>query len=356
MIREAMAVAGLLLIAGCAGKSGGSADGGAKPIKVSAEAEQRYRDPLAASVLRERSMDLLTELTSSPDPQLRANALEAMVVTPARLATFLPRALRDENPGVRSTAAMMVGKAGLRDMAPALRPLLNDPSPYVKASAIYALTKNGIEIDQSPLATMLLNDASARVRSHAAFLLGEIGDSSALGLLHEAAKSAPARAAGAEVRMLQLQIAEAMVKLGEEGQIGSIRAALYPARPEDLEVSALAVQIIGQLRDKGSTDELIYITAKSTSSGRRWPAEVRLAAAGGLARMGLTQGTFLADEYAAFPMPALRAQSAYVYGEIGHAANFPKLETLLGDAEGIVRVSAAAAVLKMTANPALPPV
>lgn len=64
------------------------------------------------------------------------------------------------------------------------------------------------------------------------------------------------------MRLLQLQLAEAMVKLGEDDQIATIRAALYPSRPEDLEATALAVQIIGQVKDRGSIDELIYLSAK----------------------------------------------------------------------------------------------
>jgi len=277
-----------------------------------------------------------------------------MESTPGRLSTFVPRALRDENPGVRSTAALMVGKASLRNLAPALNPLLNDPSPYVRASAIYSLVKSHAEVDPSPLAGLLLGDPSPRARAHAAFLLGELGDNSALGPLHDAAKVAVPRASQAEMKMLQLQIAEAIVKLGEEDQVSTIRAALYPAHPEDLEITALAVQILGQLQDKGAADELIYLTAREDSKGRRWPAEIRLGCAGALARMGRNQGSFVADEFAGNPAPALRSQAAYVYGEIGRSENLPKLETLLADREGIVRVSAAAAILKLTAAPGAP--
>jgi HEAT repeat protein len=163
---------------------------------------------------------------------------------------------------------------------------LNDPSAYVRGSAIFALTKCGIEVDPSPLAGMLLRDPSPRVRAQAAYLLGEIGDPSALGPLHDAAKATVPRASQAEMKMLQLQIAEAIVKLGEEDQISTIRAALYPARPEDLEITALAVQILGQLRDKAAADELIFLTAREDQRGQHWPAEIRLGCAAALARMG----------------------------------------------------------------------
>src|SRR5690606_36182729 len=221
----------------------------------------------------------------------------------------------------------------LKQHVPLVRPLLTDTSPYVRASAIYALNRCGERVDPSPLASILLRDPSPRVRSHVAFLLGEMGDPSALGLLREAARTQIPLAAPAEVRLMHLQIAEAMVKLGDESQISTIRAALYPSRPEDLEATALAVQILGQLRDRGSIDELIFLSARRDQTGQYWPAEIRLGVAGALARMGLNQGTFLADEYADSPIPALRAQSAFVYGQIGRTENLPKLAYLMEDPE-----------------------
>lgn len=343
----AVLAVGAIVAAGCGGGHRAKND----PAKVTPDEAAKYQDPVAASTLREHAVDRLAELVQDPNPQLRVNAMEAMLVTPGRLATFVPAALRDSNPAVRSTAAMMVGKAKLKDLTAACRPLLTDPSAFVRASAIFALQRNGVEVDPSPLAVLLLNDPSPRVRAHVAYLLGEVGDRSALGLLHEAAKTSIQRAAPAEIKMMQLQIAEAMVKLGEEDQVSTIRAALYPSRPEDLEITALAAQILGQLRDRGAESELVYLTAREDRTGHKLPAEIRLGCAAALARMGKTQGTFLADEFAANPMAAIRAQAAYTYGEIGRAENLPKLERLLADKEGIVQAAAAAAVLKMTANP-----
>src|SRR5204863_298384 len=168
-------------------------------LTVPPETAQKYQDPIAASALRERALDMLTSMVQDKDPQLRANAIEAMSVTPVRLESLLGPALRDENPGVRSTAAQMIGKA--------------------------------------------------------------------------------------------------------------------------------------QLRDKGSMDELINLSARR-SGGQYWPAEIRLGVAGALARMGLDKGTFLADEYAGNDLPVLRAQAAYVYGEIGRPENLPKLDVLMDDPAG----------------------
>lgn len=323
-----------------------------KIVAASQDLAAKYNDPLEVSKLRERALDLLIQMTSDAHPQIRGNALEAMLVTPQRLEPLLPPALRDENAGVRAIAATLVGKAQLRGLAAAVRPLLDDPSPFVRASATFALARNGQQVSQTPLGQILLNDPSPRVRAHAAVLLGELGDRSALGLLNDAARRVPARANPVEVRLMQVQIAEAMVRLGAEDQISVVRSALYPSRPEDLEVTALAVQILGQLRDRGSIDELIYISARRDETGQHWPAEIRLGVAGALARMGLNKGTFLADEYISSQLTALRAQAAYVYGQIGLTENLGKLELLLSDPEPLVRLSAAAAILQVGPKPA----
>jgi HEAT repeat protein len=320
----------------------------------SGERAAAFSDPVAVSQLRERAVDEVAKLAAAPLPELRANALEAMLLTPSRLEALIPAALADENAGVRSTALMMIGKARMARLSAAARPLLNDPSPFARAAAIYALARTDQDIDRSPMATMLLGDPSPRVRAHVAYLTGEMGDTSALGLLSDASRATIPRASGAEMRMMEVQIAEAMVKLGDRDQIETIRAALYPTRPEDLEITALAVQVIGDLEDTSSSSELIYLTATKDRQGNRMPAEIRLGAAASMAKLGNTRGSFIADEFLADPIPALRAQAAHVYGETRRRENLAKLERLLSDEEGRVRIAAAAAILKVTSSGSAP--
>jgi HEAT repeat protein len=290
---------------------------------------------------------MLLEATSSPDPQLRANAIEALGEAPTRLAAVLPVALGDRNEGVRSVAAMMVGMSRMGELTPSVQPLLRDPSPYVRASAIFALERCGVGggVDPTPLASMLLNDPSPHVRAHAAFILGELGDRSAVAMLRQCARDEMPRASQAEVRVMRLQLAEAMTKLGDNDQLHVIRAALYPSRPDDLETTALAAQIIGEVGDRGSIDELIYLSARWDQDKRPMPAEVRLAAAGSLAKLGLKQGAFIAREYWRSDNPAQRAQAAYVLGRTGNEKNLGTLAQMMEDEAGIVRVSAAAAIV-----------
>jgi HEAT repeat protein len=297
--------------------------------------------------LRERAIGLLTAAATGKSAEPRANAIEALSAVPTRLEPFVRAALVDENLAVRTVGAMMVGRAKLTASAPFVVPLLRDESPMVRAAAMYALNRCGHPVDMTPLAD-LLQDSSPRVRAHAAFVLGEAGEASAIALLREAGKDPMPRAALPEVRLMQLQMAEARIKLGDDDALHEVRAALYPARSEDLEATALAAQIVGQVRDKASMEQLILLTAMKDDAGRLMPPEIRLAAAGSLARLGQPKGSFIAREYAASDHATQRAQSAYVFGETGQMGNLVPLATLMDDRNELVRVAAAAAVLKIT--------
>jgi HEAT repeat protein len=312
-----------------------------------------------ASQLRERAFEELLKAATGPLPEQRANAVEALISAPTRLAPVAARALADTNLGVRAVAAGAVGKARLTGIAPMVRPLLDDPSPMVKTSAIFALYKCGQPVDIGPLGT-LLRDPNPRVRAQAAYVLGEMGDPSALPMLRDAARDPMTMTDPAKVRLLRLQLAEAIVKLGDKNAIHEIRAALYPARPEELEATALAVQIIGQVKDEEAAYQLIRLATAGTpqadprlSAGQPMPAEIRMAAAAVLATIGRPrgEGSFVADDYWQDTSPALRAQAAIVYGETRQRANLPKLAKLLDDPEPAVRVSAAAAIVKTTDRP-----
>lgn len=302
------------------------------------------------SEIREKAIEVLTEAVQSQLPQMRANAIEGMLQAPTRLEPLVALGLKDENLGVRSVAAMCVGRAKLRSLASSVAPLLTDESGFVRLSANYALMRMGEPAAPNMLAEALLSDPSPRVRSHAAYVLGELGNKSATAMLRQALLEKMPLASAEEMRLMHLQIAEALVKLGDTAQVQTIRAALYPSRPQELEAAALAVQIIGEVRDRGAIDQLIYLDAYRDETGQRMPAEVRLALASAMAKMGRREGSFIADEFKDNNIPAIRAQAASVYGETGQPDNLPTLAAMLDDQEGNVRVAAAAAVLKITSR------
>lgn len=352
--------AGLLLsaCASNAGRGGSASSGGStvtpsgsnptQPGTTAGPAGFSIDDPVAVSTLRERALTLLTTAAASGSPEQRANALEGLSMTPSRLKPMLAPALMHESPGVRTVAAMLVGKGKIKEAAVHVRPLVNDQSPFVRCAAIFAMARCGESVDQTPLANVLLTAGDTRQRAHAAFILGELGNPSAVGPLMAASRSSVPRADAISTRLMHLQIAEALVKLGQESAMSEIRAALYPATEQDLEAAALAAQIIGQLKDRSATGELIVLTAMNAKGEGRYPPEARLAAAASLAQLGNPRGGFIAAEYAKSPVVPQRAQAAAVFGETRLMQNLPALAGMLDDPSTLVKISAAAGILKIT--------
>ena len=302
--------------------------------------------------LREQALAALEKEFQNGAGQARANAVEAAQWAPARLGGLVEKGLNDRMPGVRAVAAMTVGRAPIPALAGEAGVLLQDPTPHVRASAIFALAKLGHDVDQSPLANMLLEDRSPWVRRHAAFILGELGNKSALPLLRTAARSTIPTATTEQVKDFHLQVAESMIKLGDDSAREAVRAALYPSRPEELESAAFAVQIIGEVKDRASMSQLASLADYKDREGRLYPAEVRIGIAGAMARLGSNDGLRIAEEFRESPTGALRGQAAWVFGEIGGDASLRALGPMLADRDENVRVAAAAAILRATSGTA----
>jgi len=258
----------------------------------------------------------------------------------------LPAALADTNAGVRTVAAMAVGKARCRDLVDAVRPLVKEQSPFVKAAAIYALRSCGEAVDPTPLGAMATADPSPRVRAHAVYLLGELGDKGTSSLLREAAQLDVPRANPAELRVLSVQVAEALVKLGDTEQLHTIRAALYPSSAEGLDATVLAAQVLGNLDDRGSAGQLRSLAAMRDPAGRPMPTEVRLAVAGALGTMGVDTPTDEAEAALAGGAEPGQIQAAWALGQIGSPAAVRALESKLGETSERLRVAVATGLLR----------
>ncbi len=334
-------------LGGCSGPGGaqGHADGSRRTLATNAA---RPQSPVFRSVLREQAIERLQGFTSDENAMVRAHAIEALVDTPGRLAGIVPIALQDENEGVRSVAAMAVGKARTCDLVPLVEPLVHDPSPFVQVSAIYAQAACGDERHVERLASFLLRHPQTRVRAHAAFVLGELGNPSATGLLRQAAAVRIPTASDAEHRLLQLQIAEALAKLGDMRQVEMLHAALFVSRAEDLEGTALAAQILGEILSRNSIPDLVNLVAYRDEGGNRMPAEVRLSAGISLAKMGRQDAFTIAQEYLGSENPLIRSQCAVLLGETRADEAITLLEGLMDDPNPLVRVAACAGVLRAT--------
>lgn len=345
-----MAAGGLLgLPTGCRGGGGASSSPqrGATRASVARDPGEDTIDPVERSRLREAAIEALLELAQSEDPQVRANAIEGLLLAPARLEALLPAALADPNAGVRTVAAMAVGKTRAAALIGAVRPLAREESAIVRAAAIYAMRACGEQVDPTPLGAMVTGDPSPRVRAHAAYLLGELGDKGTSSLLREAAQLDVPRANPAEMKVLEVQIAEALVKLGDNSQLHTIRAALYPATPEELDATVLAIQVLGNLDDRGAAGQLQNLAGMRDPSGRPMPIEVRIAVAGALGRMGAEVSTNEAEaSLASSDSELTRIQGAWALGEIGGPAPVMALRENLGEPSERLRVAVATALLR----------
>lgn len=334
-------------------------EGPARTVEVAVDAAEpdasRYESRLTRSAMRERAITVLSEAALSDVALLRAHALEGYTGAPRRAETVARASIEDPNPGVRAVAATVVGRLGLKSSAPLLRPLLSDPDARVRAAAIYGMRINGLEVDPTPLSRMIMS-RDPMVRRQAAFVLGELGESSAAGLLDESLQMVPV-GDSAQDRLLRLEIANAMFKLGRGEAVHHIRAALYPQNREGVEAAVFAARLIGELGNRDTSRQLVEIVEQDvpeTGSYERltdpshtyvYPPELRLAASQALAEMGFRDGRFVADTYREHADPAVRAQVARLYGVIGDGASFARLDTMLNDESESVRVSAAAAIV-----------
>jgi len=343
----------LLLLSGCAGESKPTGTWSTKSHSVfkdqapdaalnAGESISVYATP---EDLRTNAISLLMQAAESTNPLLRANAVEALQYAPDYLQRYIPALLHDDNRGVRYITAMTVGRNSLTDHKDRLEALLHDHSPSVRAAAIYALRQSGEPVDPSPLSDMLMS-RDPEIRANAANVLGELGNRSAIPMIRLAVGAPMSQATPARVKMVELQLAEALAMLGgSEKDYHPIHAALY-ARPEEAELTVLACQICRRLGDEGVSSDLQNLVHRSGKFQR--PAEVRLAAAAALGSIDPGQTSLeVPFEYMYEEDYVLRAQAAHTMGALGDAVAFPRLAIMMDDPNPIVQVSAAAAILEL---------
>jgi HEAT repeat protein len=292
---------------------------------------------------RERATAVLNEASQSSVPLVRANAIEMLqpAVEPLRLA--VQRGLVDPNRGVRFAAAMALGRQQLCGICDLVRPLLEDPSDSVRAAAIFALAVCGKEVDQSPLADMVLG-TDRSVRANAALVIGEIGNPSASVLLREAMRRPLQMEDPEVVRASELGLAEALVRLGDRRHLETIRAAFF-APASQAELTALASQMAGRLGDRTLVPAMAALAM--ADGPRQAGPELRLIAAEALGRIDREMAMpGLALEFSNDSVAQVRMQAAFVLAWDRSARGQQELERLLDDPEPRVRVAAAGALLK----------
>ncbi|MDT0278330.1 HEAT repeat domain-containing protein [Blastococcus goldschmidtiae] len=248
----------------------------------------------APAVLDDVVLHLLPQLRGS-DRQVLRDLLVARGVVDRASEQLSARA-----PWRRGRAAMLLGATGSTRHTPDLVTLLEDRSPDVRSAATRALGKTG--------------DVAAVPDLLAALTTGRAVPSGIVGM--------------------------ALLDLGTPA-LPALRTALdsgtAPAR-------ALSASLLGLHGDLPATAAL---TAALDDAGA--PAEVRLAAAGALGRIGAPQATgALARVTVLAVEPALRAAAAEALGRIGDPDSVPALAAGMSAADLRVRTACADALASIT--------
>ncbi|MEQ9455117.1 MAG: HEAT repeat domain-containing protein [Phycisphaeraceae bacterium] len=297
---------------------------------------QRALSTDEVATLRDRAIAEVRAAAVADDAALRMNAIEASHPVPGLASELVEPMLLDEVVPVRFAALMTVGQLKLEEHGQAAADLSLDENLSVRAAAIFAADANGVAIDVSPLA-QLVHSPEPGVRGNAALILGEMGDASAKEMLHEAARVPFDRRIMAIRReIVQVQVAEALVKLGDLEALTPIRAAAYSQSDE---IRVLAVSMLGPLGDR----RMIPMLARMLEQP---PVELQLAAARSLMQLGVEDGMPILVRGLDSAMPTVRAQAAFSLGDSGDPIGLALLGDTLEDEVPMVRLAAAAAVLK----------
>jgi HEAT repeat protein len=295
--------------------------------------------------VRASALNILAEALDSLDPRIRANAIESMRYAPRDdLAYAIRLGLGDENRGVRFVSAMLIGEKEVCGNAILLEPLLLDQSKSVQAAAMYSLYRCGEKVNLNPIAEMLSSN-DPELRGNAAIILGRLGNPSAINLVRAASRDEMYGILPIRRRLINLQLSEALVLLGEKDEIQVIRAAIFSAASE-AEVTALACQIVGRLHDVTVLPTLESLASDNTP--HRQPDEVQLVAATAVAEIAPSRmPTEIVLRYSSSQEPRLRAQCAVALGTQGNRLSLGPLALLLKDRDPLVQIAAAGAILRI---------
>lgn len=306
--------------------------------------------PRIATPQQQSAVAVLYEAGRSDNPLERANAIEMLEGQVEPLRQAVSKGLVDPNEGVRFAAAMAAARSDLCGIVDQIRPLTTDPSPSVRGAAIAALARCKTGIDQTPLAVMVLG-TDRRVRANAAMSLGEIGNPSAAAMLRAAMERPITNEDPMIVRISELELAEALVRLGDRKQLETIRAAFF-APADQGELTALAAQMAGRLDDTVLAPAMLTM---ATGEGPRKPGpELRLIISEAVLRMRPELAPRLiplAIEQSSNSMLEVRMQAAAVLGRDQSPVGEATLERLLQDPAPRVRIAAAGAMLRRAGAP-----
>jgi len=303
--------------------------------------------------VRERALTEIRAAAQSDSIGQRANAAEAVAVARDVRVPALELALRDEAMPVRFAALLAIGKAQIRELGPAAAKFQSDPDLNVRGAAVFAARRTGQPAEMNILGQMAMSP-DVTTRSNAYLILGRLGDKSAIALLRAAgAKPLDKRTSLSRQAISQIQLAEALARLGDDDGLRVMRAAMYE---RDAEQRVFAVTLFGDLNDRSFSAAL----AAMASEDRPDLPELPVAAAVSMAKLGDPGGLPRLLEAAenstikwngqTYPASQIQAQAAFGLARLIDPRAKAALEKLLDHPEAPVRLSAASSVLRSLAD------
>ncbi len=297
----------------------------------------------------------LKQAAESTDLDVRMHALEALVKVDPKLAeATILQSMQDNPQSVVAAAAIAAGDlkcaAAKADLV-ALAEDANTP-PLLECDVVYALHRLGDTTHTHRLGA-LLQHGRADVRAEAACMMGKLREQSA---------KEPLRSRLRDERDLkaELVIIEALALLGDEGSVYLLEA--FTKYGQYLDHQMVAVGALGQL----DYPRARHVLEKALDNDEMDPL-VRVAAAHSLARLGDARGYDRARQALDAPEEMLRKhrgsrtekvdfdfdavrlqiQAALGLGHMRKPAAVNALHPLLQSPQGVVRVAAAEAILRL---------
>ena len=298
--------------------------------------------------------ETLFQATTDPDGITRSHAIEALDYTIGiEAGEYFLAGLDDSVASVRFAAAMAIGETGY---APAKAKLLamaggEEGDKRVLCGVIYAMYRLGDDSQMSRLAKFLDN-AHPWVRANAAFIMGKSGHPSAMQVLKDL---------GVDERNVDVLIRarESLAMLGDTASAIQLEGDTMGQFDDD---RIDAIRALSRLGGPGARQQLEYLTERTDLS-----ALVRVAAAGGLGRMGVfsrvgydlcidavTKPSIVLKESAdrdqapnEADIRGLQQLAAVSLGLIGRPAAVDHLYRLLGKRDPRIRVAAARGILQL---------
>jgi HEAT repeat protein len=279
--------------------------------------------------LVEAARQELVAASENRDPVLRENALEAVrQLNDPVAAAVIPKALDDAEKVVRFRAALAAGAHQLAAAREKLESMVGDDDPHLRIAVIYALHRLGVTDYTHDLEKTAVSPEPG-VRADTAFVLGMLGEKSALKILKVMARDTDP--------VVRQRAWEAMWRLGDQGVVDELVGLTMSKYADDqmlglLALAAPRVQSVREAVRSGLTSEHL---------------ETCLVAARAMGQLGSDEGYGLALQGAKSNDARQRFLAALAFGAIGRTDAQGTLRNLMKDKDPRVRVVAAAAVLEI---------